>query len=177
MKDDALDLFGPAPTIDVSAMELRQRQTWDKQEVFLATYAEMGSIRKAAPAAGVDRSTERLWRRHDVLGYARRFEDAVLEFREMLEDIALDRVKHPSLNGRIGGDGALSHLLNANHPDKFRDRPKVDDDTQQKIAEALFAIAAQDRKRIAEWNKAQAKVIEGESRAIEGDEANRNSTG
>ena len=62
---------------------------WDRQEVFVEAYAHCGSIRKAAPAAGINRLTARLWTRGDMLGFAQRFEDARLAFREELQDLAV----------------------------------------------------------------------------------------
>ena len=73
--------------IDRSELSMRQQQTWDRQEAFLAAYAECGSERRAAPASGINRYTARLWRKSDALGFNQRSEDAKLDFREALQDL------------------------------------------------------------------------------------------
>lgn len=54
-REEDLALFEPAPVIDVKALPLKKRQTWDKQEVFLVAIVEYGTIRQAAAAAGISR--------------------------------------------------------------------------------------------------------------------------
>ena len=76
----------------------------------------------------------------------------------------VERITDPQ--GNRGSDGLLSHYVNAVNPDKFRDRPQVNDDTQKQIAQALQEIAKQDRKQI---EAADIKVIEGESRVVDGE--------
>ncbi len=77
-----------------------------------------------------------------------------------LERLAFERISTPV--GNRGSDALLSHMLNAHAPEKYRDRPQQNEDTQLKIAEALMKIANQDRKQIA-----AAQVIEGESRVVD----------
>ena len=102
--------------IDPSTLGHRQKQTWGRQEAFLAAYAECGSIRKAAPAAGTNRDTVRLWQKGDVLQFRQRLENAQHQFREMLQDMAIQRVQD---QGATANPLLLITLLNAHWPEKY----------------------------------------------------------
>ena len=79
--------------LNLSTLGLKERQTWDRQETFLAAYSDAGSIRKTAPAAQISREAVRVWQRDDVLGFKQRLEHAQHSFREMLQDKAIELVK------------------------------------------------------------------------------------
>ena len=129
---------------------LSHRQTWARQERFLAAYVTKGTIWKAAPLAGINRCTVQAWAFADTFGFNDRFADAVLDHQDKAQNWMVERIEDPK--GNRGSDGLLSHYVNAVNPDKFRDRPQQNEDTQLKIAEALMKIAAMDRKQIAAAN-------------------------
>jgi len=57
------------------------------------------------------------------LWYRERFQDAVEDFADSLEALALDRVHHPE--GKVGSDILLIALLNANRPTKYRPQQSI----------------------------------------------------
>ena len=136
-----------------AALNQVEKRTWDKQTTFLATYAEAGSIRKAAPAADTNRVTVYLWQRDDVLGFNERFLSATHSFREHLQDIALARIADPT--GNRGSDVLVLGLLNAHWPEKYRPNTIVVDDTSKKVLAA-----------IRDWGK-KPKPVESETEAVQ----------
>ena len=87
------------------------------QDIFLSHYSELGSIRAASEASGMSRSTPHQWVKDDKHGFAKRFEDAKHDFREMLQDLAVNRVKD---QGPKDNPVLLITLLNAHWADKYR---------------------------------------------------------
>jgi hypothetical protein len=120
--------------LNLSTLVLKERQTWDRQETFLAAYADAGSIRKAAPAAQISREAVRVWQRDDVLKFKDRLEHAQHSFREMLQDKAVELVKElkPGNSPLI-----LIAMLNANWPDKYRPNVVATDDTAKDLLARL----------------------------------------
>ena len=120
--------------VNLSTLGLKERQTWDRQETFLAAYADAGSIRKAAPAAQISREAVRVWQRDDVLGFKQRLEHSQHSFREMLQDKAIELVKDlkPGNSPLL-----LIALLNAHWPDKYRPNVVPTDDTAKDLLARL----------------------------------------
>jgi hypothetical protein len=120
--------------VDLSTLGLKERQTWDRQETFLAAYADAGSIRKAAPAAQISREAVRVWQRDDILKFKDRLEHAQHSFREMLQDKAIELVKElkPGNSPLL-----LIALLNAHWPDKYRPNVVPTDDTAKDLLAQL----------------------------------------
>jgi hypothetical protein len=87
------------------------------QDSFLAAYVLVGSIKKASEAAGMSRNTVKGWTKNDVQGFRERMEGAKEDFREYLQDIAVERVQ-----GQKPGDNPvlLITLLNSHWPEKYR---------------------------------------------------------
>lgn len=104
-----------------------------RQAIFLAAYAECGTIRTATAMSGVARSMHWEWLANSP-GYAERFEAAKAESVEMLEDEARRRAHdgirkrkfHPRSKRAYDeieySDVLLIVLLKANAPEKYRER-------------------------------------------------------
>jgi hypothetical protein len=129
-------------TIDATiAFNHEAKRRYDRQTVFLDAYAEAGTIRKAAKAAGVDRVTVYWWMKRDVLGFNERFEvHGRHAHREYLEDMVMDRLKDPQ--GNRGSDILLMAKNNAENPAKWRPNQQVADNTAKEIIAKLREMAA-----------------------------------
>ena len=121
--------------IEYTALSLQEKETLARQQAFLAAYAEAGSIRKAAPAAGITREGVQYWRRHNTLNFEPRMEAAVHEFREHLQDMAIQRITNPV--GNRGSDLLLIAMLNAHWPERYRNNVVVVDDRAKEVLEKL----------------------------------------
>ena len=88
------------------------------------------------------------------------------DYRESLQDIPHERIQNPQ--GNRGSDGLLSHMLNANWPEKFRaDAKPVDEGVAKQTLNAITELARQQL----EAQRREASAIEGEAReVIEGNE-------
>ena len=132
--------------------------TEGKQDKFLAAYAYLGSMTIASARAGINRTTVYRWDKNDLYGFRERFTTAKEEFRDELQNMALERVRaqKPGDNPSL-----LITLLAANWPDKYR--PNA-------IAIAI-AIASNDTAKevMAEWKQWVRKSKE-ENTAKESDE-------
>lgn len=115
-----------------STRTLAQRKKKSAQAAFLVAYAECGTIRHAAKAAGIGRRTHYEWIDADP-EYAEAFEDATQEAGESLEAEARRRavegVDQPVYQGgkKVGvirkhSDVLLIFLLNGIFPEKYRAR-------------------------------------------------------
>ena len=98
-----------------------------------------------------------LWKRDDVLAFMHRFDAAQDEFREMLQDLAVERVRSQDAKAN---PLLLLALLNAHWPEKYRPNVTVqDDDAVHTMLVEVEKLASQHRRR-------PPKVLEGE--VIEG---------
>lgn len=125
------------------------RATYDahmaqRQDRFLAVYAEFGNIPEAALVSNVSDETVRLWERDNDLGFAQRFQRAKRAYAEYLEQLARKRVQAPSFNGRIGSDVLLLGLLNANWPEKYRPNVTITHDLGRRVMDLIAKAQARD---------------------------------
>ena len=88
-----------------------------RQNAFLKCYSVAGSIRASARELGMERSTVTKWLINDVLGFRERFEEAKHNFREMLQDMAVERLKE---QGPKDNPVLLITMLNAHWGEKYR---------------------------------------------------------
>ena len=107
---------------------------------FLLAFEEHGTIRHACRAAHVPRSSIYVWQEDPE--FAAELHVARLAFAEMLEGLALERVKNPDKNR--GSDVLLLGLLNANLPSKYRPQFAMSEDSARDL--------------IIEWRKAAKEV-------------------
>ena len=89
----------------------------DRQDRFLDSYSILGSIRSATEVAGLGRRIVHGWISEDKYGFKERFEEAKHNFREMLQDLAVERVKE---QGAKDNPVLLITLLNAHWGEKYR---------------------------------------------------------
>ncbi len=101
-----------------------------RQDFFMTLYAELGSIRAAVKEMGLNRRTVNRWMKDDVQGFKERFEEAKHNFREMLQDLAVNRVKE---QGAKDNPILLITLLNAHWADKYRPQTVAVDDTAKEV--------------------------------------------
>ena len=101
-----------------------------RQDFFMTLYAELGSIRAAVKEMGLNRRTVNRWMKDDVQGFKERFEEAKHNFREMLQDLAVNRVKD---QGPKDNPILLITLLNAHWADKYRPQTVAVDDTAKEV--------------------------------------------
>ena len=101
-----------------------------RQSTFLMAYAVAGSIRAAAESIGIIRDTVYTWVREDKNDFRAKFTAVKEDFREYLQDMAMDRVK-----AQKPGDNPvlLITLLNAHWPEKYRPNTIVTDGTAKEV--------------------------------------------
>ena len=105
-----------------------------RQDLFIGLYSEMGSIRAAAKEMNISRRTPTRWIKDDIQGFKERFEEAKFNFREMLQDIAVNRVKE---QGSKDNPVLLIALLNAHWAEKYRPQTTSVDDTAKEVLSDL----------------------------------------
>jgi hypothetical protein len=111
-----------------------------RRKQFLLAFEECGTIRAACRMLGIDKSNVRRWKEDPE--FEEELHSARLAFAEMLEGIALDRIRNPSSNR--GSDVLLLGLLNANLPSKYRPQIAMSEDSAKDL--------------IIEWRKAAKEV-------------------
>jgi hypothetical protein len=108
---------------------------------FLRVFEECGTMSGACRATGIATSNVKFWIAGDP-EFAEELHSARVAFAEMLEGIALDRVRNPDKNR--GSDILLLGLLNANLPSKYRPQFAMHEDSAKDL--------------IIEWRKAVKEV-------------------
>jgi hypothetical protein len=110
---------------------------WERQERLLEGYAAAGTIKAGLLKSGVPRRTVEDWRRTDLLGFRRRFEESHRAFCDEIEDKMwrLSSALKPGQNSI-----PLIALANANMPEKYRPDAKATDDLARAATEALVSI-------------------------------------
>ena len=98
----------------------RPNEVLARQKRFLRAYAAHGTIKAACDASKISRYAFSMWRHHDAEGFKERFRQSEEEFREMIHDIGLDRIKIQKPNDN---PVLLIAYLNAHWPEKFRRDP------------------------------------------------------
>ena len=77
-------------------MPRTKEETIAVQDAFLSAYGECGTVRTAATAAGIHRSTMYKWEEKNLYGFKDKKFEAFQIFKEYLQDLALERVKSQS---------------------------------------------------------------------------------
>jgi len=77
-------------------MPRTKEETIAIQDAFLSAYGECGTVRTAAKAAGIHRSTMYKWEEKNLYGFKDKKFEAFQIFKEYLQDLALERVKSQS---------------------------------------------------------------------------------
>ena len=110
--------------------EAQIKKTRANQDAFLAAFTVTGSTRASADAVKVDRHTVNKWKANNTHGFKEKFATAEDEFREMLQDLAVDRVRNQRPNDN---PVLLITLLNAHWPEKYRRTGHLADDQAKEI--------------------------------------------
>jgi hypothetical protein len=105
-----------------------------RQDLFLESYSRLGSIRAVVEEIKISRSTYYEWQKNDKYGFAERFETAKHEFREMLQDMAVNRVKEQKASAN---PLLLITLLNAHWSEKYKPRDSGADETAKETLKEL----------------------------------------
>ena len=129
--------------IDVTECDTVKNQVLMHQTGFLASFAECGTILKAAAHSGMSRMQVHRWITDDKHSFNIRMTAARASSLDRLEDIAFERILHPS--GRIGSDVLVITMLNAHAPEKYRTGIVVVDETPKAVAAKLAKFAQEDR--------------------------------
>ena len=129
--------------IDVSERDTVKNGVLMRQTGFLASFSERGTILKAAAAAGISPMTVHRWTTDDKHGFNARMTAAGGNFLGRLEDMAFERILHPS--GRIGSDILMITMLNAHAPEKYRTGIVVVDEVPKAVAAKLAKMAQEDK--------------------------------
>ena len=108
----------------------QQAKTKARQDAFLAAFAVIGSIKAAAKAVKINRSTVGQWIQNDTHGFRARYHEAQDDFRESLQDMAVDRVKQQKPNDN---PVLLITLLNAHWPEKYKRSGFIADNSAKEI--------------------------------------------
>ena len=131
-----------------------------RQSAFLAAYGEVGSVRAACEASKVGRSTVNDWIRYDAENFRAKCSVAKEIFRESLQDLAVDRVKHQKPNDN---PVLLITLLNAHWSELYRrDGAAASNDVREMMAEW---------KRFVKDNNRKHKSVQEKEKMDEGDVA------
>ena len=128
------------------------------QESFLVAFGEVGSIRKACTASSVGRSTVEDWMRNDVNSFKAKMDAARQIFREMLQDMALERAQAQKPNDN---PVLLITLLNAAWPEKYRRQNYMADDSAKEMMSEWKKWVKENNKK----PKADAKAADDEGDA------------
>ena len=131
---------------------ISRESTESNQQAFLGAFALTGSVKRSAEAINMPKATVKSWVRGDISGFRLKYEDAKEDFREYLQDIAIDRVKaqKPNDNPLL-----ILSMLNAHWPEKYRrDSAPVDNAAKELIAEFKREVAK-------EFKRGKGKAPEG----------------
>lgn len=121
-------------------LDYGQKVTVARQDAFLQAFADVGSIRSAAPGAGITRQAVHNWIKDDQYHFRSRFEQAILQFREQLQDLAVERVKVQKPNDN---PVLLIAMLNAHWPEKYRrDTVVIGSDSSKEMLAELRKLTA-----------------------------------
>ncbi len=98
---------------------LQKRNVWERQELFLQKYREVGKPGRAAKAVWLSRFTAIHWDRHDIFGFKERLKVAHADYCETIEQLIDDRLENPT--GNRGSDVLAMFRAKGEMPEKYRD--------------------------------------------------------
>ena len=135
-------------------MEKRQEDTKTKQTKFLTAYRLLGSVPRAAKEAGVDRSTVYRWTK-DV-EFKDQYNEAIEDFRDGLQDIAMDRLREQKAKDN---PALLIAMLQAHWPEKYtkRDRP-AGDTAENNMRDFIDAVRTYNQNHI-DWTAKREQLL------------------
>ena len=111
----------------------------EKQSNFLTALKEVGTMRKAAAAAHVGRSTVDSWRKENLNGFRALFDEALDDFADKLESKMFDLLDEM----RVGHNPTLLiFALKALRPLKYRELTQIPDSHAAELMRKLEALEA-----------------------------------
>jgi len=116
------------------------RDTLELQELFLAKFAQAGTILHACQQVGINRQTVRQWQLGDMHGFRNRFEVARDAYSDHLQQIAEERIQNPDGRNKTGTDYLLVRMLEAHRPEYRKTQPV--DNAPAEITDKLTKLAA-----------------------------------
>ena len=135
-------------------MEKRQDDTKTKQTKFLTAYRLLGSVPRAAKEAEVDRSTVYRWTKDSE--FKDQYSEAIEDFRDGLQDIAMDRLREQRAKDN---PALLIAMLQAHWPEKYtkRDRP-AGDTAENNMRDFIDAVRTYNQQHI-EWTAKREQLL------------------
>ena len=135
-------------------MEKRQEDTKTKQTKFLTAYRLLGSVPRAAKEAGVDRSTVYRWTKDSE--FKDQYNEAIEDFRDGLQDIAMDRLREQKAKDN---PALLIAMLQAHWPEKYtkRDRP-AGDTAENNMRDFIDAVRTYNQNHI-DWTAKREQLL------------------
>jgi hypothetical protein len=130
-----------ARSVPRATSKVRHEAMLASRRKFLRVFEECGTMSGACRATRIATSNVKYWIANDP-EFAEEFHTARVAFAEMLEGLALERVRNPDKNR--GSDVLLLGLLNANLPSKYRPQFAMSEDSAKDL--------------ILEWRKAVKEV-------------------
>jgi len=145
--------------IDLATLSTTHKRIYDTQEHFLKMYARCGTILNAAKATGISRPTVYAWQKQDTLGFAERFREARVVYRESLEDLAMSRLENPK--GNQGSDLLLMAMLNAAWPEKYKKHEEKRNEAGRETLDTLKQMQRDWKKKKLEAGTMEGELAEG----------------
>lgn len=120
--------------------DTRARQTWDRQEVFLAGYVKGGNIMSVtSKMPDVGRRAVYRWRDENVNNFVERFENAQQDHCDLMEREIVGRIQEPKSNR--GSDILLMFYMKSLRPDKYRESSLQTPDDARRFLKELREFA------------------------------------
>ena len=155
------------PLVDVDSLDYRQRQTYQRQEVFLEAYVQYGTLLKAAEIANCHYDCAYQWRKRDAFHWIERWQQAVERRREHAErKYVLDRLDNP--HGNYGTDVLAIAYMNRIDPDHWRRDIQVTHEVGREVMATLQKI--QEQQQPAQLPSSDADtpwLVEGKGKPVE----------
>jgi len=127
------------PLVDVDSLDYRQRQTYERQEVFLEAYLQYGTLLKAAEIANCHYDCAYQWRKKDTFRWNECWQLAVDRRREHAErKYVLDRLDNPK--GNYGTDVMAIAYMNRIDPEHWTRNVQVTHEVGREVMAALQKI-------------------------------------
>jgi hypothetical protein len=126
------------------SLTLEQRRSYDRQEIFLRAYMQLGKLSRAAEVTEIPVNTVESWQRRDTHGFNKRLQQAHQQYVENLEQLMDERLYNPTSNR--GSDVLLMFKLKAEAPEKYREEVKVVGiEASKQMMDRLRELAMKDR--------------------------------
>lgn len=128
-----------------------------RQGAFIAAYGEVGSVAKAAKAAGVPWGTVKSWMARDTYEFKTKYETAKEIFREYIQDVAWQRI----LSQKPGDNPLLLlNFLQAHWPEKYRRDANVGNNDYKEMMGEWKKWVREQRKGVKDKDSAEVREVE-----------------